>query len=135
VPELSGRPDARVRLPSLLQQLAAPWRQQKAVRTWLLHLPCCCALTAAVHAKRACLGHTALEPSLTTQHLQRPPPALACPQILDVASASGEPAVSLARALPQAAVVASDFAEPFLQLGRCAAAASAQNCCLCTTAE
>ena len=63
---------------------------------------------------------------LSTQHLQRPPPAIACPQILDVASASGEPAVSLARALPQASVVASDFAEPFLQLGRCVAAASAQ---------
>lgn len=39
-------------------------------------------------------------------------------QILDVASASGEPAVTLARALPQARVVSTDFAETYLELGQ-----------------
>lgn len=38
--------------------------------------------------------------------------------ILDVASASGEPALSLAAALPHAQVIATDLAETYLPLGR-----------------
>ena len=44
------------------------------------------------------------------------------PRILDIASASGEPAATLARALPQAAVLSTDLAEPYLVLGRARAA-------------
>jgi ubiquinone/menaquinone biosynthesis C-methylase UbiE len=39
-------------------------------------------------------------------------------EILDVASASGEPALSLAAALPHARVIATDLAETYLPLGR-----------------
>jgi len=39
-------------------------------------------------------------------------------RILDVASASGEPGISLAAALPQSTVIATDLAETYLPLGR-----------------
>lgn len=45
-------------------------------------------------------------------------------RILDLASASGEPAVTLAAALPDAQVVSTDLAPPFLELGRARAAAA-----------
>ena len=51
--------------------------------------------------------------SMRTPTFQRSP----C-QVLDVASASGEPAASLAAALPRARVVATDLAAPFVELGR-----------------
>lgn len=55
-----------------------------------------------------------LEPML------RPAPA----RVLDVASASGEPALSLATALPNATIIATDLAETYLPLGRARAAAA-----------
>lgn len=39
-------------------------------------------------------------------------------QVLDVASASGEPAATIARALPSATVLATDLAAEFVELGR-----------------
>lgn len=43
-------------------------------------------------------------------------------RILDVASASGEPAATLASALPSAQVLSTDLAAPYLELGRARAA-------------
>lgn len=43
-------------------------------------------------------------------------------RILDIASASGEPAATLAAALPQATVLATDFVAPYLELGKARAA-------------
>lgn len=43
---------------------------------------------------------------------------LSCSQVLDVASASGEPAVSIARALPGAHMISTDLAEAYLALGQ-----------------
>lgn len=43
-------------------------------------------------------------------------------RILDIASASGEPAATLAAALPQAQVLATDFVAPYLEIGRARAA-------------
>jgi ubiquinone/menaquinone biosynthesis C-methylase UbiE len=43
-------------------------------------------------------------------------------RILDIASASGEPAATLAAALPQAQVLATDFVASYLEIGRARAA-------------
>lgn len=51
-------------------------------------------------------------------------------RILDVASASGEPALTLAAALPQAQLVSTDLAHAFLELGKARAAhAGLTNVC------
>jgi ubiquinone/menaquinone biosynthesis C-methylase UbiE len=46
----------------------------------------------------------------------------AAPQILDVAAASGEPALSLALALPEARLISTDLGDSFAGLGRARAA-------------
>jgi hypothetical protein len=48
--------------------------------------------------------------------------ALLRAQCLNVASASGEPALTIARVLPEARVMATDFADPYVALGEARAA-------------
>lgn len=45
-------------------------------------------------------------------------------QILDVAAAAGEPAISIAKSLPGATIISTDLAPAFLDIGRARAAAA-----------
>ena len=71
-----------------------------------------CSINCVINCQYCSLIFAAL-PALLTHRCRS-----ACWQVLDVASASGEPALTIARALPRAQVASTDLAEAFQELGQ-----------------